>query len=210
MRECVDVGSESGDMLKLKQRCLGLLLVASLAACVAPQDSSFDLVEASIADIQSAILRGDTTCREVVAGYIRRIEAYDQSSNIHAITQINPNALVKAEAIDLALSRNDAMPELFCAPLLVKDNFDTHDMVTTGGSIALIDSFPPDDAFMVRRLREAGAIVLAKTNMAERSEEHTSELQSHHDHVCRLLLEKKKTKNTEHNQSDIKKLQARP
>ena len=52
-------------------------------------------------------------------------------------------------------------------PILVKDNFDTHDMVTTGGSAALADSVPPDDAFMIRKLREAGAIVIAKTNMAE-------------------------------------------
>lgn len=161
------VVSERGAILKIRLPHLGLLLVAPLAACVAPQPASFDFVEASIGDIQSAILQGNTTCREIVAGYIERIETYDESSNIHAITQINPNVLNKAEAIDQALSRNEAMPELFCAPLLVKDNFDTHDMVTTGGSIALIDSIPPDDAFMVRKLREAGAIVLAKTNMAE-------------------------------------------
>ena len=154
-------------MLKIKMQCLGLLLIVSLAACAAPQNSSFKFVEASIADIQSAILQGGSTCHEVVAGYIQRIETYDQSRNINAIAQINPNALVKAEEIDLAVSRNEAMPELFCAPLLVKDNFDTHDMVTTGGSIALINNFPPDDAFMVQKLREAGAIVLAKTNMAE-------------------------------------------
>ena len=154
-------------MLKLKLQCLGLLLIVSLAACAAPQNSSFKFVEASIADIQSAIMQGDSTCHEIVAGYIQRIEAYDQSRNINAITQINPHALEKADAIDLAVSRNEAMPELFCAPLLIKDNFDTHDMVTTGGSIALINSVPPDDAFMVRKLREAGAIVLAKTNMAE-------------------------------------------
>ena len=154
-------------MLEFKPQCLGLLLLAPLAACVAPQDSSFHFVEASIADIQTAILQGDTTCHEIVAGYIERIEAYDQSRSINAIAQINPLALEKADAIDLAVSRGETMPELFCTPLLVKDNFDTHDMVTTGGSIALIDSFPPDDAFMVRKLREAGAIVLAKTNMAE-------------------------------------------
>ena len=61
----------------------------------------------------------------------------------------------------------EPLPDLFCVPLLIKDNFDTHDMVTTGGSIALKDSLPPDDAFMVQKLREAGAIILAKTNMAE-------------------------------------------
>ena len=124
-------------MLKINPQCLGLLLLAPLAACTAPQNSSFNFVEASIADIQSAILQGDSTCHEIVAGYIQRIEVYDQSRNINAIAQVNPNALVKADEIDLAVSRNETMPELFCAPLLIKDNFDTHDMVTTGGSIAL-------------------------------------------------------------------------
>jgi Asp-tRNA(Asn)/Glu-tRNA(Gln) amidotransferase A subunit family amidase len=69
--------------------------------------------------------------------------------------------------VDRAIQNGDELPDLFCTPLLIKDNFDTHDMVTSGGSIALKDSYPPDDAFMVRKLREAGAIVLAKTNMAE-------------------------------------------
>lgn len=125
------------------------------------------LVEASIADLQSAILDGRTSCHAIVAGYIARIEAYDQSRGINAIAEINPNALARADAIDQAIAANESMPELFCAPLLIKDNFDTADMVTTGGSVALRNSLPPDDAFMVRKLREAGAIVLAKTNMAE-------------------------------------------
>jgi amidase len=154
-------------MLRIKSQVLLTLLVSPLVACVAPQNKSLNLVEASIAEVQSAIIAGDTTCREIVAGYISRIETYDDSRGVNAITQINPRALEKAAAIDLAVSRDEALPELFCAPLLVKDNFDTHDMVTTGGSIALIENFPPDDAFMVRKLREAGAIVLAKTNMAE-------------------------------------------
>lgn len=154
-------------VLRINPWCSLLALLSLLAACSAQEKPALSLVEASIADIQSAILSGDITCREVVAGYIRRIEAYDSSRGLNAIAQINPNALAKADATDLALSRDEVMPELFCAPLLIKDNFDTYDMVTTGGSIALKDSIPPDDAFMIRKLREAGAIVLAKTNMAE-------------------------------------------
>ena len=126
-----------------------------------------ELLETTIAELQSALLNGEVSCRGIVEGYIERIETYDQSRNINAITAINPNALNRADEIDRALSAGEDMPELFCAPLLIKDNFDTHDMATTGGSAALIDSIPPDDAFMIRRLREAGAIVLAKTNMAE-------------------------------------------
>ena len=127
----------------------------------------FTFVEATIDDIQSAILADEISCYDVVVGYITRIETYDQSRNINAITHINPNALQVATEIDQALDRDESMPELFCAPLLIKDNFDTADMVTTGGSITLINNTPPDDAFMVAKLREAGAIVLAKTNMAE-------------------------------------------
>ncbi len=86
---------------------------------------------------------------------------------MNAITVVNPRALERADSIDAAVAAGDSLGPLFCVPMLVKDNFDTHDMVTTGGSIALRDNVPPDDAFMVRRIREAGAIVVAKTNMAE-------------------------------------------
>jgi Asp-tRNA(Asn)/Glu-tRNA(Gln) amidotransferase A subunit family amidase len=86
---------------------------------------------------------------------------------VNAITVVNPNALARADEIDAAVQGGGELGDLFCVPMLVKDNFDTHDMVTTGGSAALARNLPPDDAFMVRRIREADAIVLAKTNMAE-------------------------------------------
>ena len=125
------------------------------------------LVETTIVELQASLRAGDTSCRDIVQGYLNRIAAYDAPSGINAITVINANALARADAIDAALVAGEDMPELFCAPLLVKDNYDTADMVTTGGSAALQNSIPPDDAFMIRKLREAGAIVLAKTNMAE-------------------------------------------
>jgi amidase len=80
---------------------------------------------------------------------------------------LNPNALARADEIDAAVKGREELGSLFCVPMLVKDNFDTHDMITSGGSIALIDNYPPDDAFMVRRIREADAVIIAKTNMAE-------------------------------------------
>ncbi len=98
---------------------------------------------------------------------MQRIAHYDETSGVHAITVLNPEALAKADEIDRALAAKESLPELFCAPVVVKDNFDTHDMVTSGGSITLKDNYPPDDAFMVRKLRDAGAIIIAKTNMAE-------------------------------------------
>jgi Asp-tRNA(Asn)/Glu-tRNA(Gln) amidotransferase A subunit family amidase len=138
-----------------------------ITACDIEPKSNFPIVEATIADIQNAVTTGEATCVDVVTAYIERIQRYDQARGINAITVINPKAVERAREVDRALQNGETLPDLFCAPLLIKDNFDTHDLVTTGGSIALKDSYPPDDAFMIRKLREAGAIILAKTNMAE-------------------------------------------
>ena len=142
-----------------------VLASLALAAACAPAPAPIPVVEATIADVQEAILSGRTTCRMVVQSHLDRIAAYEE--RINAITVVNPAALDRADELDAALAAGDEPGPLFCVPMLVKDNFDTRDMVTTGGSIALAASIPPDDAFMVRRIREAGAVVVAKTNMAE-------------------------------------------
>jgi len=131
------------------------------------QAQNFQFVEATIDDIQNAIKSGEMSCRDIVSGYIDRINYYDQDTKLNAITVLNENALTKADAIDAKLKNGEVLGPLFCAPMLIKDNYDTHDLPTTGGSIALKDNYPPDDAFMVEKLREADAIVIAKTNMAE-------------------------------------------
>ena len=141
-----------------------LLAALLLASC---SGSKVTLMEASIADIQAGIRAGEVTCEDVVARYLERIEAYDKSSGLNAITVTNPAALDRARETDAAIARGKSQPDLFCTPILVKDNFDTHDLVTSGGSMALLDDLPPDDAFVVAKLREAGAIVIAKTNMGE-------------------------------------------
>ena len=134
-------------------------------ACDRPTPAPIPVVEATIAGVQEAIFSGATSCRMVVQAYLDRIESYEE--RINAITVVNPAALDRADELDAALAAGELPGPLFCVPMLVKDNFDTHDMITTAGSIALANSVPPDDAFMVRRIREAGAIVVAKTNMAE-------------------------------------------
>ena len=134
------------------------------AGCDA-EPPAFEVSEATIEGVQLAIRSGRTTCREVVEGHLARIEAYDDG--LGAITVVNPNALRRADEIDAAISIGAELGPLFCVPMLVKDNFDTHDMVTTGGSSALAESVPPDDAYMVAAIRRADAIVVAKTNMAE-------------------------------------------
>jgi len=132
----------------------------------APREA-FSFVEATIDDVHEVLRSGRMTCLDVVDGYLRRIEAYDDITGLNAIVFTNPAARERARGIDARLAGGEAVGELFCVPVLLKDNFDTGDMPTSGGSIALKDSVPPDDAFMVRRLREADAIVIAKTNMAE-------------------------------------------
>lgn len=157
-------------------RCLAALFLSSLAlfACTgdAPPDPvpavpPFRFVEAGIDDVHEALSTGMMRCVDVVEGYLRRIEAYDKSTGLNAIIFTNPNAVAKARRIDERMAAGDELGPLYCIPVLLKDNFDTADMPTSGGSIALKESVPPDDAFMVRKLREADAIVIAKTNMAE-------------------------------------------
>jgi Asp-tRNA(Asn)/Glu-tRNA(Gln) amidotransferase A subunit family amidase len=147
-----------------------LLIVACLVltACTRTgPEPRFAFVEATIDDVQAAILDGRMSCVDITAGHLDRIEAYDQPTGLNAVIFTNPDALARAAEIDEMIAAGEEPGPLFCVPVLLKDNFDTHDMPTSGGSVALKSSVPPDDAFMVRRLREADAIIIAKTNMAE-------------------------------------------
>ena len=124
--------------------------------------------EATIADIHAALKSKELTCRQLVQSYIDRIEAYDKKGPaLNAIIMINPNALATADALDARFTQSGAMGPLHCVPVIVKDNYDTTDMPTSAGSLSLKGSIPEHDAFIVRKLREAGAIMLAKSNMAE-------------------------------------------
>jgi Asp-tRNA(Asn)/Glu-tRNA(Gln) amidotransferase A subunit family amidase len=145
-----------------------LILVPLVLSCSRkPAPAPIDVVEATIPTVEAALRSGRTTCRMVVEAYLGRIRAYDDSTGLHAITVINPRALQRADSLDTRLARGDSLGALFCVPMLVKDNYDTHDLPTTGGSIALLHNIPPTDATVVRRIRQAGAVVVAKTNMAE-------------------------------------------
>ncbi len=147
---------------------LSAVLMLGVAACSTEKTGvPFTFAEATIADVQSAIRSDTSSCEDIVSGYLARIDAYDKRSGLNAIIFSNPNAIIKAQEIDRKVAAGEALGPLFCAPVLLKDNYDTADMPTSGGSVALKDSVPPDDAFMVRKLREADAIIIAKTNMAE-------------------------------------------
>jgi amidase len=129
--------------------------------------SGFAFEEATIAGIHKAIESRQITCRQLVENYLVRIETYDQSTRLNSIVVINPDALERADELDVEFEQIRRLHPLHGIPVIVKDNYETKDLQTTGGSLALKGFIPPDDAFQVRKLREAGAIILAKSNMAE-------------------------------------------
>jgi Asp-tRNA(Asn)/Glu-tRNA(Gln) amidotransferase A subunit family amidase len=149
---------------------LRTLILAAALAFAAPLASAaeLDLETATILDLQKAYDHG-LKSEQVVAAYLKRIEAYDQKGpKLNAILTLNPRALQIARALDAERRKSGPRSLLHGVPILVKDNYDTVDMPTTGGAKALAGlPPPPQDAFTVRRLREAGAIILAKTNLDE-------------------------------------------
>jgi len=128
----------------------------------------FELLEATIADAHAAMERGRLTCRSLVQAYIDRIEVYDTASpGLNAIQHLNERALNEADALDGAMRSEGRVGPLHCIPVLLKDQVETSDMPTTYGSALFQDFIPSRDATIVTRLKEAGAIILAKTNMGE-------------------------------------------
>lgn len=147
-----------------------LALLASVAAGpgVSAQPVTFELTSASIAEVNAAIDAGVLTSEKLVELCLARIEAYDQKGpRLNAVLHLNPRALELARELDREREAEGRRSPLHGIPVVLKDNFDTADMPTTAGSAMLAGSLPPDDAFLVGRLREAGAIVLAKLNMSE-------------------------------------------
>ena len=147
---------------------VGTLLLAGLMAGPRTATADFQVHESSITEIHNAMLAGELTARELVEKSLQRIGAYDKSGPaINAVITINENALARAAELDRRFAENGLTGPMHGIPLVVKDNYDTHDMPTSAGSLSLIESVPPDDAYQVRKLREAGAIIIAKTNMYE-------------------------------------------
>ena len=128
-----------------------------------------ELIELTIAEAHSAMLTGTLTSRQLVEAYLTRIDAYDKRGpSFNSLILINPRVLARADSLDAALRRTGSLTgPLHGIPFIVKDNFNTHDMPTTGGSASLEGSMAATDAYQVRKIREAGAIILAKSNLAE-------------------------------------------
>ncbi len=128
----------------------------------------FILEEATISSIHAAMERGELTCRQLVEMYINRIEAYDkQGPALNSVIMINPKALEIADELDKKFKEFGFTGPLHGVPVLLKDNVDTGDMPTTAGSLSLEGVIPEDDAFITKRLKEAGAIIIAKVNLHE-------------------------------------------
>lgn len=130
-------------------------------------ENNFNVIELTITQAHDALWTNKISCEKLTQQYLNRIKNYDQATALNAIISINPNAINKARALDAKYAEQHAMRKLHCIPVILKDNFDTADMPTEAGSIALQGSIPPDDAFMVKRLREEDAIIIAKSNMGE-------------------------------------------
>ncbi len=127
----------------------------------------FDVMETTIADTQAAIRAGRVTCRQLVEIYLERIRVYDQSTRLNTVVTLNPTALGDADRLDQEFARTHTLRPLQGIVMVVKDNYDTKGLQTTAGSLAMKGFMPTDDAFMVKKIREAGAIILFKSNMAE-------------------------------------------
>src|SRR5258707_2738909 len=153
--------------MRVKQIALLFALLLIPRADGVP-DRSFHLMETSIADIHKAMEAVTGTCRNLVKQYLDGIHAYDQQGPaINSMLYINSASLEQADALDQDFRRTHKLKPLHCVPIVLKDNFDTADMPTTAGALTLKGAQPEKDAFSVKRLREAGALILGKTNLQE-------------------------------------------
>ncbi|WP_353198818.1 amidase family protein [Sandarakinorhabdus sp.] len=142
-------------------------MTPAVPAAAQPSRSS-EVTEASIPELQAALASGKVTSRQLVAAYLARIAAFDQTGPaLNSIVTLNPAALAQADALDKERATKGPRGPLHGIPVLVKDNFDTSDMPTSGGALALATLRPAQDAYQVARLRAAGAIILGKTAMHE-------------------------------------------
>jgi amidase len=145
-----------------------ILLAALSIALVSAESKTIDLDSATVADLNAALDSGALTSEKLVQMCLARIQAYDhQGPSLNAVMALNPKALETARALDAERKAKGPRSPLHGIPVVLKDNYNTSDMPTTGGSVLLEGSTPRTDAFLVKRLRAAGAIILAKVNMSE-------------------------------------------
>ena len=143
------------------------LLLPLLASCAPSVDRSarFDVVEATIPQMQQALAEGRVTSRELVEAYLVRIATYEE--RVNATIAVNPRALQIADSLDRERAAGRVRGPLHGIPVALKDNIHTTDMPTTGGALAFEGFTPPYEATLTKNLEDAGAIILAKTVLTE-------------------------------------------
>jgi amidase len=152
--------------MNLLYKALALSLIAGTAFAQAPKTAPpFSVVESSIADMRSALEQKRVTSRDLVLQYLSRIALYEDK--LHAVITVNPNALAEADARDRERAQGKVRGPLHGIPVALKDNIHTTDMPTTGGALAFADLVPPYEATLTKNLKDAGAIILAKTQLTE-------------------------------------------
>ena len=146
----------------------GMTLLAGTVMPRALDSAGFDPLEKNIAELQRAMAAGRLTSAQLVSFYLDRIAALDQvGPRVNAVIATNPHAVMYARQLDDERRKKGPRGPLHGIPILLKDNFDTNDMATTGGCLALSGHQPKDDAFQVKKLRDAGAVILGKVNLHE-------------------------------------------
>jgi amidase len=150
------------------KRVAFLILALLMTSCPVFAARTIDLDAATIADINAAFQAGTLTAEQLVRLCLARIRSYDREGpSLHAVMVLNPKAIETARELDAERRAKGPRSALHGIPVLLKDNYNTADLPTTGGSVLLEGSIPRADAFMVKKLRDAGAIILAKMNMSE-------------------------------------------
>jgi amidase len=154
-------------MPRIRRMALAIA-VATFVTFASAAARTIDFDAATVADINAAFDAGTLTSEALTRLCLARIAAFDRDGpSLHAVMALNPKALEQARALDVERKAKGRRSPLHGIPVVLKDNYDTFDMATTGGSILLEGSIPSKDAFIVRKLRDAGAIILAKLNMSE-------------------------------------------
>lgn len=161
--------------IKLKNIWISILLIG-LVSCQQIDNKTqrittdnYQFEEITITELQQGFKNGDYAITDVVQAYLDRIKDIDQNGpRLNSIIQVNPDALRIAEELDKEMAEGKTRGPMHGIPVILKDNIDTHDkMATTAGSRALADSYALQDSFIVKKLREAGAVILAKANLSE-------------------------------------------
>src|SRR5476651_1533515 len=150
---------------------VSLLALVATALCLSiatVRAAEFNVEDTTITDLQAAFAKGTLTAEKLTEIYLARIAAYDkQGPAINTVIALNPNALAEAKALDAERKAGKVRGPLHGIPIVLKDNYNTFDLPTTAGSQTLEGSIPPADSFMVKQLRNAGVVILAKVNLSE-------------------------------------------